>query len=74
MKYEATIHFEVKDEKVDLTDLIADHKIDIHGLGLVGRTNDGEVASEMQMAWGGVVGWSDEKQERMRQATTESSR
>lgn len=74
MKYEATIHFEVKDEKVDLTDLIADHKIDIHGVGLVGRTDEGEVESEMQMAWGGVVGWSDEKQERMSQATKETSR
>jgi hypothetical protein len=74
MKYEATIHFEVRDEKIDLTELIADQKIDIHGLGLVGRTDEGEVASEMQMAWGGVVGWSDEKQERMSQATKETSR
>jgi hypothetical protein len=73
MKYEATIHFEVRDEKLDLTDLIADQKIDIHGVGLVGRTDEG-VASEMQMAWGGVVGWSDEKQERMSQATKETSR
>jgi hypothetical protein len=74
MKYEATIHFEVRDEKIDLTELIADQKIDIHGLGLVGRTDEGEVASEMQIAWGGVVGWSDEKQERMSQATKETSR
>jgi hypothetical protein len=29
MKYEATIHFEVKDEKVDLTDLVANQKIDV---------------------------------------------
>jgi hypothetical protein len=39
MKYEATIHFELKDEKVDLTELITDQKIDIHGVGLVGRTD-----------------------------------
>jgi hypothetical protein len=64
MKYEATIHFELKDEKVDLTELITDQKIDIHGVGLVGRTDEGEVASEMQMMWGGVVGWSDDKKAR----------
>jgi hypothetical protein len=33
MKSEATIHFEVKDERVDLTDLVADQKIDVHGVG-----------------------------------------
>ena len=58
MKYEATIHFEVNDEKVDLTDLITDQKIDIHGVGLIGRTDEGEVASEMQMMWGGMLDWS----------------
>jgi len=60
MKYEATVQFEVKDETVDLTDLITDQKIDIHGLGLIGRTDEGEVASEMQMGWGGVVDWTPE--------------
>lgn len=74
MKYEATIHFEVKDEKVDLTDLIAEQKIDVHGVGLVGRTDEGEVASEMQMMWGGVVGWRDDKEVKMAQATKEISR
>jgi hypothetical protein len=74
MKYEATIHFELKDEKVDLTELITDQKIDIHGVGLVGRTDEGEVASEMQMMWGGVVGWSDDKKVKMAQATEDVSR
>jgi hypothetical protein len=69
MKYEATVHFEVKDEKVDLTDLVADQKIDIHGVGLVGRTDEGEVASEMQMMWGGVVDWTPEAKVKIAQAT-----
>jgi hypothetical protein len=55
MNYEATIQFEVKDENVHLTDLIRDQKIDIHGVVLVGRTDDGEVASEIGRIWGGVV-------------------
>ena len=74
MKYEATIHFEVKDENVNLTDLIADRKIDIHGVGLIGRTDEGEVASEMQMMWGGVVDWTPEAKVRIAQATKEISR
>jgi phytoene/squalene synthetase len=74
MKYEATIHFEVKDENVDLTELIADQKIDIHGVGLVGRTDEGEVASEMQMMWGGEVDWRSEAKVKIAQATKEISR
>jgi hypothetical protein len=74
MNYEATIHFEVKDENVDLTDLIADQKIDIHGVGLVGRTDEGEVASELQMMWGGVVDWRPEVKVKIAQATKELSR
>jgi hypothetical protein len=58
MKYEATIHFEVKDETVDLTPLLAGRKLDVHGVGLIGRTDDGEVVSEMEMGCGGVVDWS----------------
>jgi hypothetical protein len=74
MKYEATIHFELKDENVNLTGLIADQKIDIHGLGLIGRTDDGEVASEMDMGWGGTVDWTPEAKVRIAQATTDISR
>jgi hypothetical protein len=74
MKYEATIHFEVRDEKVDLTDLVADQKIDIQGVGLVGRTDEGEVASELQMMWGGVVDWRPEAKVKIAKATKEISR
>jgi hypothetical protein len=55
MQYEATFHFEVEDENVDLTDLISEERIDVHGVGLIGRTDEGEVASVIQMMWGGVV-------------------
>jgi hypothetical protein len=74
MKYEATIQFEVKDENVDLTDLITGQKIDIHGVGLIGRTDEGEVASEMQMMWGGVVDWTPEAKVKIAQATKAISR
>jgi hypothetical protein len=74
MQYEATIHFEVKDENVKLTRLIAERKIDIHGLGLIGRTDDGEVASEMDMGWGGTVDWTPEAKVRIARATTDISR
>ena len=74
MKYEATIQFEVKDENVDVTDLIADQKVDIHSVGLIGRTDEGEVASEMQMMWGGVVDWTPEARLKIAQATKEISR
>jgi hypothetical protein len=74
MKYEATIHFEVKDEKVDLNDLVADQKFDILGVGLVGRTDEGEVASELQMMWGGVVDWTPEARVKIARATKEISR
>jgi hypothetical protein len=74
VRYEATIHFEVNDENVDLTDLLTDRKIDIHGMGLIGRTEDGEVASEMQMGWGGVVDWTPDAKVRIAEATDEISR
>jgi hypothetical protein len=74
MKYEATIHFEVKDEKVDVTDLIAGQKVDIHGVGLIGHTDEGEIASEMHMGWGGVVDWTSEAKVKIAQATEEINR
>jgi hypothetical protein len=74
MKYEATIHFEVKDENVDLTDLVTDQKVDILGVGLIGRTDQGEVTSEMQMGWGGVVDWTPEAKVKIAEATKEISR
>jgi hypothetical protein len=74
MKYEATIHFEVKDETVDLTDLLAGRKLDLHGVGLIGRTDDGEVVSEMEMGWGGMVDWTDEAKVRIAEAAEEISR
>lgn len=74
MKYEATIHFEVKDETVDLADLIAGQKIDIHGVGLIGRTDEGEVVSGMQTGWVGVVDWTPEAKVKIAQATKEISR
>jgi hypothetical protein len=74
MKSEATIQLEVKDEHVDLTDLIANQKFDIHGVGLIGRTDEGEVATEMQMMWGGVVDWTPEAKVKITHATKEISR
>lgn len=74
MKYEATIQFEVKDEKVDLTDLMTGQAIDIHGVGLIGRTDEGQVVSEMQMGWGGAVDWTPEAKVRIAEATKEISR
>jgi hypothetical protein len=74
MRYEATIHFEVNDENVDLADLLSDRKIDIHGVGLIGRTDEGEVASETQMGWGGVVDWTPDAKVRIAEATDEISR
>jgi hypothetical protein len=74
MKYEATIEFEVEDEKVDLHDLISGEAIEIHGVGLIGRTDEGEVVSEMHMGWGGVVDWTPEAKVRIAEATKEISR
>ena len=75
MKYEATIRFEVKDDTVDLTDLVSPEKVDIHGVGLIGRTDKGEVTSEMQMGWGGAaVDWTPEAKVKIAQATREISR
>jgi hypothetical protein len=51
-----------------------DQKIDIHGVGLIGRTDEGEVASEMQMMWGGVVDWTPEAKVKIAQATKEIGR
>jgi hypothetical protein len=66
--------FEVNDENVDLTDLITDQKIDIHGLGLIGRTDEGEVASEMRTMWGGVVDWRPEAKVKIAHARKEVGR
>ncbi len=74
MQYEATIHFEVNDENVNLTRLMTDQKIDIHGLGLIGRTDDGELVSEMGMGRVGTVDWTPEAKLRIAQATTDISR
>ena len=74
MKYEATIQFEVEDEKVDLTDLITGQAIDIHGVGLIGRTDAGEVVSETHMGWVGAVDWTPEAKVRIAEATKEISR
>jgi hypothetical protein len=74
MRYEATIHFEVNDENVALTDLLTDREIDIHGVGLIGRTDEGEVASEMQMGWAGVVDWTPDAKVRIVEATDEIGR
>jgi hypothetical protein len=74
MKYEATIQFEVKDESVDVAELIAGQKIDIYGVGLIGRTDDGEIESEMQMGWVGEVDWTPEAKVRIAQTTQEISR
>ena len=68
MHYEATIQFEVKDETVDLTELLAGRKIDLHGVGLVGRTDEGEVATEMRMGSAGAVDWTPEAKVRIAQA------
>jgi hypothetical protein len=74
MKYETTIHFEVKDEKVDLTDLIAEQKIDIHGVDLVAphRRRRSRVGNTDDVGW--RRGWRDDKKVKMAQATKEISR
>jgi hypothetical protein len=69
MKYEATIYFEVKDETVDLTHLLGGRTLDVHGVELIGRTDDGEVVSGMEMGWGGEVDWTDEAKVRIAKAT-----
>jgi hypothetical protein len=74
MNYESTVRFEVTDDVADLAELIGDHKIAISGAGLVGRTDDGEVESEWQMASVGVVEWSDDKQAKVAQATKDIRR
>jgi hypothetical protein len=74
MRYEATIHSEVKGENVDLSELVADQKIDIHGIGLIGRTDEGEVASEMRMMWAGEVDWTADAKVKIAEATEQISR
>jgi hypothetical protein len=69
MKYEATINFEVKEE-VDILGLIeAAEKLDLSGVEVIGRTDDGEVAEQMTMFRGGVVDWTDEAKVRIAEAT-----
>jgi hypothetical protein len=70
MKYEATITFELEDG-VDIFDLIGDRKFDLHGLHLTGFTAAGQVATEMEMMWGGTVDWTDEAKVRIAEATSE---
>jgi hypothetical protein len=77
MEYEATIVFEVEDEKVDLMQLargLARRFPEILSLGLVGRTEEGEVVREMEMGRGGTVDWTDEAKVRIGQATKEIAR
>jgi hypothetical protein len=72
MKYEATINFEVKAEDIDILGLIeAAERIDLSGVELIGRTDDGEVAEQMTMGWGGAVDWTDEAKVRIAEATKE---
>jgi hypothetical protein len=72
MKYEATIHFEVKDGSINLNRLIRDHEIEIHDFGLIGRTWDGEVVSQMGSV--GTVDWTPEAKVKIARATKEISR
>jgi hypothetical protein len=72
LRYEATINFEIKDEGVDILGLIeAADKIDLSGVGLIGRTPDGEVVTQMTMFRGGTVDWTDETKVRIAEATQE---
>jgi hypothetical protein len=72
MKYEATINFEINDENVDVIGLIkAARKIDLSAVGLIGRTDEGEVVERMGMGWGGTVDWTDEAKVRIAEATKE---
>jgi hypothetical protein len=77
MRYEATVHFEVKDDDLRLTelmtDLIRDQKVQIDGLDLSCRTDEGELASQVSMGWGGEVGWSPEAEARIARATEDIS-
>jgi phytoene/squalene synthetase len=75
MKYEATINFEVKGEDIDIIGLIeAAEKIDLSGVELIGRADDGEVAEQMTMGWAGAVDWTDEAKVRIAEATKEIAR
>jgi hypothetical protein len=77
MEYEATIVFEVEDKKVDMMELVrelARRFPEILSLGLVGRTEEGEVVREMEMGRGGTVDWTDEAKVRIGQATKEIAR
>jgi hypothetical protein len=71
MRYEATINFEVKEE-VDLLGLIEVAKnLDLSGVEVTGRTDDGEVVEQMAMFRGGTVDWTDEAKVRIAEATKE---
>ena len=72
MQYEATINFEVKDTDLDLTGLMkAARKIDLSGVQVIGRTDDGEAVEEMVMGWGGTADWTDEAKVRIAEATAD---
>jgi hypothetical protein len=56
VQYEATINFEVKDTDPDIIGLIrAARKIDLSGVELIGRTDEGEAVEETVMARGGFI-------------------
>jgi hypothetical protein len=75
VQYEATINFEVKDTDLDIIGLIkAARKIDLSGVELIGRTDEGEAVEEMVMARGGTVDWTDEATLRIAEATEEIGR
>jgi hypothetical protein len=74
VKYEATINFDVKDEAVDLTELLAHHKIDIRGTELVGRTDKGDESAWQMASIPAAVEWRDDEKQEISQATKETSR
>jgi hypothetical protein len=75
MRYEATINFEFNDEDVDIVGLIeAAHTIDVSEMELIGRTDDGEVALQMEMMSGGMVDSTPEKRVRIAETIKEIGR
>jgi hypothetical protein len=74
MKYETTIAVEIQDEEIDVVELVrnlARRFPEILSLGVVGRTDEGEVIREMHMGRGGEVDWTDEAKVRIAEATQE---
>jgi hypothetical protein len=65
---------EVEDETVDLIELLAHHKIDIRGMGLVGRSDEGDESAWQMASIPAAVEWSDDKKQEMSRATEETSR